>query len=197
MSRMVRALVIGFVVAAVVGFAVGMLNAATPGTEPMSPAFWGCLAGAFTAFILGNLAGNRRIANASSADRDTALARTVPPGKALLYVYRTGFVAKLAGLNIAIDGRPVAQLKAPRFTLVAVPARPIMLTAGFGGLAGPQSKKGELTVDASAGGIMVVKITIAMGLAQGKVKMEQEPNGDTARAALASFAMTPADAAEI
>jgi len=197
MSKMVRALVIGFVVAAVVGFAIGMLNAATPGTEPMSPLFWGALAGAFTAFILGNLAGNRRIANASGADRTAALARAAPPDKALLYIYRTGFIAKLAGLNLAIDGRPVAQLKAPRFTLITVPARPLMLTAGFGGLAGPQSKKGELTIDASAGGIIVVKVTIAMGLAQGKVKMEQEPNGETARGALAAFTMTPADAAEI
>jgi hypothetical protein len=197
MSKMVRALVIGFIVAAIVGFAVSMLNQATPGTEPMNPVFWGCLAGAFAAFILGNLAGNRRIANASRVDRDAALNRTAPPGKALLYVYRTGFVARLAGLNIAIDGRPVAQLKAPRFTLITVPARPIMLTATFGGLAGPQTKKGELTVDASAGGIYVVKITIAMGLAQGKVQMQLKANGQTARSALASYAMTPADAAEI
>jgi hypothetical protein len=194
---MVRAVLIGFIVAAVIGFAVSMLNAATPGTEPMNPVFWGCFAGAVAAFIFGNLAGNRRIANASSADRDAAVARTAPPGKALLYVYRTGFVARLAGLNIAIDGRPVAQLKSPRFTLITVPARPIALTGTFGGLAGPQTKKGEITVDASAGGIIVVKITIAMGLAQGTVKMEQQPDGTAARAALASFAMTPADAAEI
>ena len=197
MSKMVRAFVIGFIVAAAVGFGVSMLNAATPGTEPMSPVFWGGLAGAFTAFILGNLAGNRQIANASTADHDAALSRTAPPDKTLLYIYRTGFVAKLAGLNIAIDGRPVAQLKAPRFTVIAIPARPVMLTAGFGGLAGPQSKKGELTVDASGGGIRVVKITVAMGLVQGKLNMVLEPDAEAARKALASYAMTPPDAAEI
>src|ERR1700761_1231969 len=197
MSKMIRAVVIGFVVAFVVGLAIGMLNAATPGTEPMSPTFWGGFAGVLTAFILGNLAGNRRIANASNADRDAALTRSPPPGKALLYVYRSGFVAKLAGLNVAIDGRPVAQLKSPRFTLITIPARPVMLTTAFGGLAGPQNKKGELTVDASGGGIYVVQITLGFGWVQGQVKLTQEANGETARKALASFAMTPADAPEI
>jgi hypothetical protein len=197
MSKGVRAIVIGVIVAIVVGFLIGLLNSVATDTPPLNAWLFGAVAGAITAYILGNLSGNRSIANASDEQRREALARMPPPGKALLYLYRQGFVAKLAGLNLAIDGRVVAQLKAPRFTLVTVPARPLALTASFGGLAGSQSRKSEIVVNASAGGIVVVKMTVAMGMVQGSVNMQPQPDPQAARQALASMAMTPADVPEI
>jgi hypothetical protein len=197
MSKGIRAIVIGVIVAIVVGFLIGLLNSIATDTPPLNAWLFGGVAGALTAYILGNLSGNRSIAKASDEQKREALARMPPTGKALLYLYREGFVAKLAGLNLSIDGRVVAQLKAPRFTLIVVPARPLTLSAAFGGLAGPQNRRSEIVVNASAGGIVVVKMTIAMGLLQGSVNMQPQPDPQAARQALASMAMTPADVPEI
>ena len=44
------------------------------------------------------------MAKASDAEKQAALQMQPPPGKAVIYVYREGFVAKLAGLNLQVDG---------------------------------------------------------------------------------------------
>jgi hypothetical protein len=197
MSKGVRAVLIGIVVAFVLSFGLAYFYAAAGEPDTPQAVLVGCVFGAITAYIFGNLAGNRSIANASDAQKREALARAPEPGKALLYLYREGFVAKLAGLNLSIDGRVVAQLKAPRFTLVVVPARQVALSAAFGGLAGPQNKKSEIVLDASAGGIVVVRITMAMGMLQGSVTMKPQPDPAAARQRLASFTMTPAEVPEV
>src|SRR5689334_14861869 len=137
-AKAIRAVVIGFIVAFLVALGLGYLDSVAGQPDLMQETLIGAVFGGITAYILGNLAGNRSIASASGAERAAALARTPPPGKMLLYVKREGFIAKMAGLNLSIDGRPVAQLKAPRFTLIALPARQFNLGAAFGGLAGAQ-----------------------------------------------------------
>jgi len=143
MSKPVRAVVIGVVVAFVVSFLLSLLPTEDGRSFSLSTLMVGLFAGIFTAYILGNLSGNRSVADAGDEQRKQALAAVPPAGKMLLYVQRQGFVAKLAGLNIFIDGRNVAQLKSPRFTLVTLPARPCALSASFGGLAGAQSRGTE------------------------------------------------------
>lgn len=197
MSKAVRAVIFGVLVAVAVSAAMAYLDAVTGKSDMTTDVIIGAVFGAITAYVFGNLAGNRSIANAGNAERATALIRTPPPGKMLLYIQREGFVAKMAGLNIAIDGRPVAQLKAPRFTLIVVPARQTTLSAGFGGLAGPQNRAGEIVIDPPPGGIAVVKIAVAMGLVQGSLRFTVQPNPQGARAALATIPMTPADVPEI
>lgn len=196
-AKAIRAVIIGVIVAFVVSLAMAWLDAVAGQPDLPQEVLIGAVFGAITAYILGNLAGNRSIASASSADRASAIARTPPPGKMLLYVVREGFVAKMAGLNLSIDGRQVAQLKAPRFTLIVLPARQTTLGAAFGGLAGAQSKPNEIVLEPPANGLLVVKITIAMGLVQGSVKFAVAPDADAARKSLASMTMTPADVPEI
>ena len=196
-AKAIRAVIIGFIVAFVVSLAMAWLDAIAGQPDLPQEVLIGAVFGAITAYILGNLAGNRSIASASGADRAAAIARTPPPGKMLLYVVREGFIARMAGLNISIDGRPVAQLKAPRFTLIALPARQTTLGAAFGGLAGAQSKPNEIVLEPPANGVLVVKITIAMGLVQGSVKFAVAPDAEAARKSLASTTMTPADVPEI
>jgi len=196
-AKAIRAVIIGFIVAFVVSLAMAWLDAVAGQPDLPQEVLIGAVFGAIIAYILGNLAGNRSIASASSADRAAALVRTPPPGKMLLYVVREGFVAKMAGLNLSIDGRQVAQLKAPRFTFIALPARQTTLGAAFGGLAGAQSKPNEIVLEPPANGILVVKITIAMGLVQGSVKFAVAPDAEAARKSLASTTMTPADVPEI
>jgi hypothetical protein len=196
-AKAIRAIVIGFAVAFLVAMGLSYLDSIAGRPDPMQNVLIGAVFGGITAYILGNLAGNRSIASASNADRAAALSRTPPPGKMLLYVVREGFVAKMAGLNLSIDGRPVAQIKAPRFTFIALPARQTTLGAAFGGLAGAQSKPNEIVLDPPANGILVVKITIAIGLVQGSVKFTVQPDGEAARKSLAYVTMTPADVPEI
>src|ERR1035438_2173541 len=77
--------------------------------EGVTPLIYGIFTGAFVAYIFANLAGNKKLPIADAAETQAALQLKPPPGKALLVVYREGFVAKLAGLNIAVDGQAVAQ----------------------------------------------------------------------------------------
>src|SRR5216684_4361208 len=81
----------------------------------LAPTLYGTGTAVFVAYILANLAGNKRVPNASDAVKSEALKLAPPAGMALLVVYREGFVAKLAGLNLAIDGREFAQLTSPKF----------------------------------------------------------------------------------
>ena len=152
--------------------------------------------GVFVAYIFANLAGNKKVANASDADKQAALQRQPPPGKALLYVYREGFVAKLAGLNLQLDGKDFAQLTAPKFTCVVVPPGPHRLTCGFGGLAGPQSKKGAYEFTAPADSVAAVGIGVQMGLVQGSMAFTPLTDAQAIRAKLGRMPMTAASPAE-
>jgi hypothetical protein len=197
MSKGVRAVVIGLVVGFAVTFALSLVDRANGESLTLSTLFVGGFAGLFTAYILGNLSGNRSVANASEAQRKQALAAEPPPGKMLLYVQRQGFVAKLAGLNISVDGRVVAQLKSPRFTMITLPARAFSLSAKFGGLAGPQSQGGELVVEPPPGGIAVVKASADIGLIQGKIALTLQPDPVAGRTALPPVPMPPAEVPKI
>ena len=83
----------------------------------------------FVAYIFGNLAGNRKVASIDGGEREAALKLQPPAGKVL----REGFVAKLAGLNIALDGKEFAPLTAPKFTVLALAPGPHTLACAFGG----------------------------------------------------------------
>ena len=61
-----------------------------------STAFLEALAEAGVTYIFANLAGNRKVATVEGGEKDAALQLQPPPGKALLVVFREGFVAKLA-----------------------------------------------------------------------------------------------------
>ena len=126
--------------------------------------FMGAFVGFFTFYILANLAGNRKVAMASVADRDQAAKLEPVAGKVLLCVYREGFVGSAAGLNISVDGKDLAQLKSPRFTCVTLEPGAHSLTAAFGGFAGPQNKPTLFEFQAEGGAVLAVKVAIAMGM---------------------------------
>ena len=191
MGKYTRAIVAGFVAAAVMTFLMSFVF------EGLTPYIYGTFTGAFFAYIFANLAGNRKVATVEGAEKDAALALKPPPGKALLVVYREGFVAKLAGLNIAVDGREFAQLTAPKFTTLALPPGAHTLTCGFGGLAGPQSKPGVYNFEVAADGVAAVGIGVAMGLVQGSMKFTPLAGVDAARAKVARMPMVKAEPAEI
>ena len=192
MNKYIPAIVIGVVVAIAFGFIMVL-------AFPDSPehAIYGVFVGGFAAYITANLAGNRKVASASDADKQAALQMKPPPGKSQLYVYREGFVAKLAGLNLQVDGTEFAQLTAPKFTCLVVAPGPHTLTCGFGGLAGPQSKKGVYEFVAPADGVAVVGIGVNMGLVQGAMSFTPISSPDAAKTKLNGMPMVVASPAEI
>ena len=189
MSKFITAAVVGFIVAAVLGFGMNALNHATGAKADFTTFFVPVFFGAITAYLMANLAGNRKVANASEAEKAQALTFQPPEGQGLLIVYREGFVGKAVGLNLALDDRPFAQIKAPRFTAIAVTPGEHVLTAGFGGLAGPQNKTNFSKVTFQPGQVLAVKAGVAMGVLTNTIKLEPTAADETLRGKLRRMPM--------
>jgi F0F1-type ATP synthase assembly protein I len=175
----------------VVGVLVYVLMATLVG--PGLLAAWTALfIGMAVAYILSNLAGNRKVATVAGADRAQALQLRPAAGKALLVVARDGFVAKLAGLNLALDGREFAQIRSPAFTLTEVAPGAHSLSVGFGGLAGPQSKAGAYAFEAAEGAVTAVMIGVSLGALQNSFHFTPEPDLAKLKARLARMPMVAA-----
>ena len=198
MSKTVQALILGFAVAFAVGGLLAFLESLAGAPDMTGPVIAGTGAGVASAFIFANLSGNRSIANASEAEKEAALTGAPPDGKALLFLYRRGYIAKLVGMDFAVDGNPVAQLKSPHFTCIVVPAGAHIVTAAFGGFAKAQARVGECVFNATPGGVITRRRAAADGLGcRAGIGLTLDPNPTQIRADLARRAMTPADLAEI
>jgi hypothetical protein len=109
--------------------------------------------------VFRNMRTNRKVAEATAAQRTEALAFAPVAGKAVLYVFRNQFVGRAVGINVLIDGREVAQLKSPRFTR-------IVLTPGahrIAGYTGTNKKPGDgdgFAFTAGAGDVLVMKCEV-------------------------------------
>lgn len=193
MFRYVTAAVIGFLVAAAVGFGLNALLAAGGEKPDRTVIIASVLFGVLAAYIAANMAGNRRVVAATQAEKDQALTFQPSEGQGLLLVFRDGFVGKLVGLNLALDGRPFAQIKSPRFTALAVAPGEHVLTAGFGGLAGPQNRTNESKVTFRAGEVLAVKASVAMGVLSNTIRLEGVPVTDDLRAKLRGMPMVRAE----
>jgi hypothetical protein len=192
MNKYIPGILIGIGVGVASIFLLGMVF---PGSS--SPVIYGTFFGVFVAYILSNLAGNRKLATVSGPEKDQALQLTPPPGKSLLVVCREGFVAKLAGLNVAVDGKEFAQLTSPKFTCLVLPPGPHTLTTGFAGLAGPQSQKGAHDFVAPENGFYAVRIGARVGVIQGVMSFRPMGEAQAVRAKLASIPMVQAEPGEI
>jgi hypothetical protein len=192
MKQYIPGIVIGFVAAVIFGF---LMRIVFP--EGTASVWYGAFFGVFVAYIFANLAGNRKIPSASDAEKQAALQLTPPPGKTLLVVFREGFVARLAGLNLFVDGKPFAQLTSPKFTCVVIAPGAHNLSCGFAGLAGPQSQKGSYDFQAIADGFVAVRIGARVGAIQGVMSLRPVEDAQALRAKLAGMPMAKADVAEL
>jgi hypothetical protein len=195
MSKTVQILLVAFVAALVVGFGLAFITGLDGQPNLFEAVVGGGFAGGGAAFVFGNLSGNRRVANASAAEKTAALSEPPPPGKAVVFVYRQGFVGKLLGMNIELDGTAVAQIKSPRFIRLVIAPGVHTVTAYFGGFAGPQSTPAAVAIDAAPDGVLALKITPKMGLVQGGLSLEPQADIEAAKRTLARFPMTQLDAA--
>lgn len=172
MNKIVLWCVIGFAVAFVIIFGLSAWAASMDSSFGIAPWIFGGFIGAFVAFIGGNLAGNRKVAMASGETRDMTLSFQPKPGHALLVIYREGFVGMAAGMNVNLDGQPVAQLKSPRFTALNLTPGDHTVTFDFGGLAGAQNNQAEVVVPAVDGQVVALKATMAMGALKNTIAVE-------------------------
>ena len=171
-------------VAFVVSTLLGMLAAAAgPNAERGTPSwFIGMVLGVTVGSFYLLLAGNRKVRLAGGAERIRALGGP-EAGQAQLLVVREGFIGKLAGVDVLIDGAPVTQLKSPRFA--ALPLAPGRHEV----VARVQGKSTEpLTVDAGAGETVVVRIEMGIG----KAKLTREHDVAAARQRVAKIPMVAA-----
>ena len=192
MQKALIPLIAGFAVAFAINFMMSLATSAAGEKDDNTGLFVAIAAGALTSLVVFNLSGNRRTAPADPTAKQRALAFAAEPGKAALYLMRTGFVGKMAGMNLALDGREVAQLKSPRFTRLDIAPGAHTLTASFGGGLSGQTKPSSLAFEAGAGDIVVIKLGLDMGLVRNGVRVERVAL-DGVRADLTNMAMTAPD----
>lgn len=199
MSRTVVNVLIGIAVAFVVAWGLSLLPALLGAPEVdlgRTPKLLAMVAGLVTMTVLNGLSGNRKVAPAGEAARRQALTFEASPTHAALYLVRTGFAGKAAGMNLNVDGREVAQLKSPRFTRVEIAPGPHVIQASFGGAMASSGKPAHLDLEVKAGDIAVVHVSVAMGLLGSKVKIERlQP--EAIRDKLARIPMSAPDVAVV
>lgn len=127
------------------------------------------------------LAGNKRVALADDAARAAALAPDA--GETRLLVFRQGFVGKLQGIDILVDGAVRAQLKSPRFAVLALPPGDHVVETQMMG-----KRSAPLAVPVAAGETAAVQVHVSLG----KARPERRPDVAAVRAALASVPMVVA-----
>jgi len=172
MNATVKWVLIGVGVAVLTGFVIGFAEGAIGADFGLLTPLAAAFAGALTGYIGLNLSGNRKTETVSNWDKHVALALEPAAGQALLVIYREGLAGSMAGMNISVDGREVAQLRSPQFTVVPLSAGAHDLQAAFGGLAGPQNNPSRLTVQAAPGQVLAVRAVIGMGLIKNTIQLE-------------------------
>ncbi|MET0183310.1 MAG: hypothetical protein ABW199_10530 [Caulobacterales bacterium] len=150
--------------------------------------------GGVAAYALFNLSGNREVTAADPEAQRRALAFE-PAGEhqTAIYLIRTGFVGMAAGMNIEIDGKPVAQLKSPRFTRIDVPNGHHVIRASFGGGLAPQSNPAELSIEAKdEDKIQVFELGLGMGALKNSIRITPA-SIETARSKIVGMKMVKAE----
>ena len=197
MNKYIRPIAIGLVAGVAVFAGMGWIDGQLHRPLSFSTWFSGIFIALFTAYLLANLAGNRKVATADEATKAAALSFTPPAGLASIYVYRDSFVGKAAGMNLSVDDKVVAQLTSPRFTCISVSPGEHKVSVAFGGLAGPQNKGVEALVTAVAGAAYVFKMSISMGMLQNSIELKPMPDLAAAKTALSRMKMTTPDIATV
>lgn len=188
-SKYVPAIVVGFLVAFLVSAGVAILLTSVGASPGMLPMVFGGFLGVFTAYIMANLAGTKRGRPATAEQKQAVLDFRPEPGKAMLIVYREGFIGMAAGMDLHVDDRFVGQLKSPRFTAISVEPGGHQISMAFGGLAGKQNKPTLEGFIAAPGEIAAFRATMAMGAVKNRIILERVESRETLTLRLASMTM--------
>lgn len=138
------------------------------------------LAGVGVLIYLG-LRGNKSVAMADDAARTRALADE-PVDAARLIVVREGFIGKMSGMDVMVDGRVLTQLKSPRFAVLPLDPGAHRVEVK---VAMTPKPIGPVDLDLAAGETAVVRIVAELGAA----RLERERWSPALRATLARIPM--------
>lgn len=172
MKITLKAVLVGLVVGGGISFAFGMLDSAivARGGQPFD---WpmrvgvGTALGAVAMFITAALGGNKQVRLASPAEDKRAKGFAPDAGRGVVYVFRDAFVGKLVGIDLLVDGRPVAQTRGKTF--VRLELAPGDHTLGSVHSAG--GSRADLPVSVAAGSIAFVEQGVRMGAMEAKVAL--------------------------
>lgn len=145
--------------------------------------------------IVRNLTSNRKVSDAAPEARRAALTFSPDASNATVYILRTQFVGMAVGVNVEVDGKPVAQLKSPRFTRVLLTPGQHRI-AGYTGPASGRKPGGELDLDARPGEIIAITCEVEPGMV-GAITKFKRVELETIRAKLQSTRMVQPDLAEV
>lgn len=190
MGKYVKPIIVGFIVAFVVGGGLSFLISAGGGNPGFLPTYLGGFLGVVTAYLMANLAGNRKGVAGSAEQKAAAVNLTAPAGQALLIVYRDGFVGMAAGLNVSVDGKVVAQLKSPRFTAIPLSVGSHEMELAFGALAGKQNNPNVERFGAGAGEVIAYRARVSMGAIKNTIAVDRVATDADLSAKLRGMTMT-------
>jgi hypothetical protein len=180
---MFKGLTTGFITAAIVGGALSFMGSSAGIDLGLLPALVGGIFGIFAGYIAFNLSGTKGGATVSGDVKTSWLAFNTPAAGAAIYLVRTGFVGKIAGMNITLGGQTVAQLKSPQFTRIEVAPGKHQISTAMSGGAGAQANASTIDLDLGEGEIAILHLTLSMGALKNQVSIAQM-SPDTAAAML-------------
>jgi len=189
---MIKNALIAFAVAFVAGVGLGFLEGLS-GSSSETTFIIPVVVGVLVFFILQMRSGNRKEVRVAATDRHSSLNAVAPAGKALLYVYREGFMGKMVGWNVSLDGTALAQLRSPRFTQTTLSPGSHTLAVSLGGLAGTQNKPAETTFEAQSGEVIVMAMKSKMGALSNTLFFVREADVPAALQKLSKIPMVAAE----
>ena len=188
---------IAFLVAFVTSGGLAFVARSRGADAGMLPLLLGSIISVFTFFVLNRLQGTYRGMAADAASRARALTLLAPVGHSVIYLVRTGFAGKAIGVNVAVDGKAVVQLKSPGFTCIEVATGNHIVEAEFAAsTTAARLSPATLTISCTAGGVAILHLGTKMGLAKGRIVIERWPL-DEARRKLPGIKMIAAIAAPV
>ena len=183
LSRQITFALIVVGVAMLTSFLLAFTVAALSGRSghPLPSPLIGLSLGVVAGVIYIALSNNRKVPVAGAAARQSALA-PVTDGSARLLVYRQGFVGKLAGVDVYVDGEVRTQLKSPRFAA-------LLLAPGSHTVQSEVQSKRSDAMDVTVAPNETVAVQIVMSL--GKTKLVRQ-DAEAVRGAVAKIPMVQA-----
>lgn len=179
MSKYIPSVLAGFIVAFLASAGLSWLAKVSGNSPGITPPLVGVIFGSLTAFVMANLVGTKKGKAATAEQKQAVLDFRPEPGKAMLIVFREGFVGMAAGMDLRIDDQFVAQLKSPRFTAISVEPGGHQISMAFGGLAAKQNKPTLEGFIAAPGEIIAFRATMAMGALKNRILLERVDSRDT------------------
>ena len=189
---MIKNALIAFAVAFAAGLGLGFLERLS-GSSSETTLILPVVLGVMVFFALQMRSGNRKEVRIDAALRQSSLSAAAPAGQALLYVYREGFMGKMVGWNVSLDGTALAQLRSPRFTQTTLSPGSHTLAVSLGGMAGTQNKPAETTFNAQPGEVIVMAMKSKMGALSNTLFFVREPDAPAALQKLSNMPMVAAE----